>query len=136
MHIEVRYLSQTGNTRKLAEAIAQEAETVARPITYPLAEADILFLGGAVHWGGVDKELKKFIQGLDGRVKKVAVFSTAAFMQSAYPTLKKLLEAQKLTVTAYEFHCRGKFLLFHRDRPNAGDLELARKFAREIIKES
>jgi flavodoxin len=135
MDIEVRYFSKTGNTQKLAEVIAKEVNTEAKPITVPVGKADILFLGGALHLGSVEKELKEFIRGLDGRVRKVAVFSTATFMQSAYPCMKKLLEEQKLIVMEREFHSRGKFLIFYSDRPNVDDLKQARKFAQEVLKE-
>ncbi len=49
MEIKVRYFSKSGNTRKLAEAIAEEAHCTAQDISVPLDGcADILFLGVAV----------------------------------------------------------------------------------------
>ena len=134
MNIEVRYLSKSGNTKKLADATAQEAGTIAQPITQSIPEeTDILFLGGAVYWAGVDNELKKFILNLDSRVKKVAVFSTAALVSSAYPQMKKLLKAKNLNVLENEFHCKGQFTPLHSGRPNAEDLKLARQFAHAVI---
>ena len=46
----VRYLSHSGNTKKIAEAIAEGASTVALSITDEPAlkeHVDVLFLGGA-----------------------------------------------------------------------------------------
>jgi flavodoxin len=135
MNIEVRYLSKSGNTKKLADAIAGELGVTAKPITQAIPRnTDILFLGGAVYWGGIDGELKKFIANLGGKVKKVAVFSTAALAPSAYPQMKKLLTAQHVTVLEKEFHCRGAFSKIHNGHPNAEDLRLAREFAQETVK--
>lgn len=135
MNIEVRYLSKSGNTKKLADAIAGELGIAAEPITQSLPiNTDILFLGGAVYWGGIDGELKRFIATLGGKVKKVAVFGTAALVPSAYPQMKKLIAAQHVTVLEKEFHCRGEFNKIHNGRPNAEDLRLAREFAQEAVK--
>ncbi|MDS0527640.1 flavodoxin [Clostridium sp. SHJSY1] len=135
MKIEIRYYSRSGNTKKVADAIGEEVEVIARDITDKLlGKTDILFLGGALYWSGVDNELKSFINNLDNSVKKVAIFSTASIAKSAYGDIKKLLEAKNIYVYDNEFHCRGEFKMLHRGRPNADDLNLARKFARSIVK--
>ena len=135
MNIQVRYLSKSGNTKKVAEAIAEEVGVNAEPITKGVSkDTDILFLGGAVYWAGIDNELKKFILSLDGSVTKVAVFSTTAITKSAYGEMKKLLKNKDVFVYDNEFHCRGEFSKFHKARPNAEDLKLSKQFAREIIK--
>ena len=44
MKIEIRYFTKTGNTKKLAEAIAQELNIEAQELSAPLSEkTDILF---------------------------------------------------------------------------------------------
>ena len=56
MKIAVRYYTQTGNTKKLANAIAAELGTEAKSIESPLEEdADVLFLCNSVYWAGVEK---------------------------------------------------------------------------------
>lgn len=135
MNIQVRYLSKSGNTKKVAEAIADELGVLAEPITKGISgEVDILFLGGAIYWAGVDNDLKKFILNLDSSVKKVAIFSTTAITKSAYEDIKKLFKTKDIQVMEKEFHCRGEFSKFHRGRPNTEDLKLAAEFAREIVK--
>ena len=48
MKTAVRYYTKTGNTKRLAEAIAQAAGVDAQPISVPLTEpVDILFLGNS-----------------------------------------------------------------------------------------
>ena len=48
--IAVRYYTKTGNTKKLAEAIAETVGVKAESVTVPVdQEVDILFLGSSDH---------------------------------------------------------------------------------------
>lgn len=136
MIIEVRYFTRSGNTKKLADAIGKAVNVTAQPITKPLnPRTDMLFLGGSVYAGGIDKTLKAFIDSLTPEmVKKVAIFSTAAVVESAYGQMQKQLEAKGIYVCDKEFHCRGSFTIMHRGRPNAKDLEEAARFAKAVLK--
>jgi len=50
MKIAIRYYTKTGNTKKLAEAIASAIDVEAKTVDEPLSEdVDILFLGSAVY---------------------------------------------------------------------------------------
>lgn len=134
MNVQVRYLSKSGNTKKIAEAIAHASGCKAESIEHGVeGETDLLFLGAAVYAAGVDEQMKDFICHLDNKVKKVVVFSTAAVLPSAYPQMKKLLEQNNIPVDEREFHCRGKFAMMHRSRPNASDIQSAENFARKIL---
>lgn len=135
MIIEVRYFTRSGNTKKLADAIGSAVKVNAQPISKPLnSRTDLLFLGGSVYAGGIDKTLRAFIDRLSpAMVKKVAVFSTAAIVESAYGQMKKQLEAKGIYVIDKEFHCRGSFMIMHRDRPNTKDLEGAARFAKIVL---
>lgn len=134
MNVEVRYLSKSGNTKKIAEVIAKEVGCEALSIEEPITtQTDILFLGAAVYWVGVDSKMKEFILTLDDKVKKVVVFSTASIIPSAYPQMKKLLQESNISVDEREFHCRGKFSLLHTSRPNMDDLEDARLLVNAIM---
>ena len=56
MKIAIRYYTQTGNTKKLAQAIAEALGVEAKDITCPLEEkTDILFLCNSVYWAGIDR---------------------------------------------------------------------------------
>lgn len=56
MKIAVRYFSRTGNTKKLAEAIAKAINVEAKITDKPLCEdVDILFLGSSAYANGVDE---------------------------------------------------------------------------------
>lgn len=132
----VRYFSKTGNTKKLAIEIANAAGCEAYTIEKPLKEkVDVLFLGASVYWGGIDSQVKDFIRTLDGsKIGKVAVFSTSALAQRAYPEIKKLLLSQGIKTAEEDFYCRGQFKVMHRERPDAEDLKAAGKYAEVISK--
>ena len=133
MKIELRYFSRSGNTKKVAEAMAAAINVTAKPVTEDVSpDTDILFLGGAVYAFGIDDALKTFIANLSG-VKSVAVFSTTAVVKSAYSQIKPLLSERGITVLDAEFHCRGAFKFMHKERPNAEDLQRAEEFAKEIV---
>lgn len=137
MKIAVRYTSRGGNTKKIADAIAGAAGVRAETSQVPLDSAvDLLFLGGAVYAGGIDPALRSFIQTLaPEQVAWVAVFSTAAVKQSAYPEIRRLVQAQGIPVADEEFHCRGQFTLMHRGRPNEEDMRNAADFAAKLARE-
>lgn len=132
MIVEVRYFTKTGNTKKLAEAIADEVGVEAKTFEDPVVgEVDVLFLGSSVYAAGVDGAVKQFIATLDGKVKKVASFSTAALLPSTYAQVRKLLEAQGVKVAEEEFHCRGSFTFMHKGKPDSEDLKNVRAFAKK-----
>jgi len=136
MKIEVRYFSKTGNTKKIANAIAEELGIEAKDINTPLESADILFLGGAPYAGSINRKLKKFINELDNKtIKKVAIFTTSGQEDVAYKEMKKYIEEKSISVSSDYFYCLAKFFIFFlKDRPNEKDLEDAKAFARRIVK--
>lgn len=133
MKIAIRYYTKSGNTKKLADAIAGELNTAALPISDKLTEdVDILFLGSSVYAAGVDEYVKKFISDLDVHVGKVVCFSTAAILKSTYGQVKKLVNAKGMVVSDMEYHCRGSFGPLHKGRPDEKDIREIKKFAREV----
>ncbi|MDR1028949.1 MAG: flavodoxin [Clostridiales Family XIII bacterium] len=137
MKIEVRYLSKSGNTAKVAEAVAAAVGVSASPIGEPVAvDTELLFLGGAVYAFGIDESLTQFIAALPQTIGRVAVFSTSAIVKSAYPQIGKALADRSLTVCDEAFHCRGAFKFMHKGRPNAEDLKDAEAFAKRVSGEA
>lgn len=135
MNIEVRYFTKTGNTKKLAEAIANVAGVTAQTTSVPVdCDTDVLFLGSSVYAAGVDEEVTKFINSLDrNKVYNVVNFSTAALLPSTYKQVKELVEKQGIVMTPEEFHCKGSFGPLHKNRPNAEDIAEVEKFARDVM---
>jgi flavodoxin len=135
MATAVRYLSKTGHTKLVAEAIAQELDVPAEPISAPLPEVtDILVLGGAIYGFTLDDDFINYIKTLDSAaVKKVYVVATSAIVKTVNQSIKDLLVTQGLNVASDTFHCYGKFALIHSKHPTAQDLQDAASFAKKIV---
>lgn len=133
---KVVYSSRGGNTKKVAEAISQsiggkainlENFTITEPI-------NILFVGASIYAGVVDKTVKTFIENLTSdKVNAIVVFGTSAGKKSAQLQIKQMLKDSNINVLTEEFHCKGSFLLVHRNKPDESDLNNAKKFAKEVV---
>ena len=136
MNTKVVYYTKSGNTEKIAKAIATELNVEASDVNCNLTEqVDLLFLGASVYKFGIDKKVLDFIDKLDAnRVKKVVIFSTSAMSDSGYPKLKKRLTDKGINVSDKHFYCRGEFMMFNKNLPSVEDVNEAKKFARSIIK--
>lgn len=135
MNIAVRYYTRSGNTRKLADAIAArlgvEAETVEKGL---LERADILFLGCSYYAFDVDDAVKEFIRANRWNIGRIVLFGTSAMMKSTYKPVKKVADEAGVELATEEFHCRGQFHFAHKGRPNGEDLKNAADFAEKIAK--
>ena len=133
MKFAVRYYTKTGNTKRLAEAVANELDVEALPISEGLNEqADILFLGNSYYAFTIDPEVRTFIAGLSkDKVGKIVNFGSAALLNSTYKKVKAEAAKVGIPVDEKEFHCKGEFKALHKGRPNEDDLKAAREFARQ-----
>ena len=62
MKYAVRYYTKTGNTKKLAEAVAKELGVEALPISSKIEEkVDVLFLGNSYYAFSIDPEVRSFV---------------------------------------------------------------------------
>ncbi len=135
MKIEIRYLSKTGNTEKIAKAIGSELGIEPKTIKESVKEdTDLLFLGGAYYGFMIDEELKKFISNLEN-VKKVALFTTSAIMKGVHKEMRKRLKAKGIEVLEEHFYSKGEYKFTNKGRPNEEDLNAAKKFARKVVGE-
>ena len=137
MKIAVRYYTKTGNTKRLAEAIAAAVHAEALPLSAPIGEyADILFLGNSYYAFTIDPEVREFIRKLDkSKVGRIVNFGSAAMMNSTYKKVKVEADKAGIPMDEREFHCKGEFKGIHKGRPNAEDLDAAAAFARSIADE-
>ena len=135
MKIAVRYYTKTGNTKKLAEAVANAVGAEALPISVPVAEpVDILFLGNSYYAFSIDPEVREFVKSLDkDKVGRIVNFGSAAMLNSTYKKVKAEADKVGIPMDEREFHCKGEFKGIHKGRPNADDLKAAAEFARNII---
>lgn len=135
MKIAVRYYTKTGNTKRLAEAVAQAVGAEALPISVPLAEpVDVLFLGNSYYAFTIDPEVRAFIRSLDkDRVGRLVNFGSACLMNSTYRKVKAEADRVGVPMDPREFHCKGEFQSFHKGRPNEEDLAAAAAFAKAVV---
>ena len=133
MTYAVRYYTKTGNTKRLAEAVAKELGVEALPISEPVTEkVDLLFLGNSYYAFTIDPEVRDFVAGLDKeKVGKIVNFGSAAMLNSTYKKVKQVADKAGIPMDEKEFHCRGEFKGVHKGKPDAGDLAAAAEFARQ-----
>ena len=136
MKTAVRYYTKTGNTKRLAEAVAKAVGTEALPISSPITEpVDILFLGNSYYAFNIDPEVRAFIHSLDkSKVGKIVNFGSAAMLNSTFKKVKAEADKVGIPMDEHEFHCRGEFKGIHKGRPNDSDLSAAAEFARKLVK--
>ncbi len=91
MKIAVRYQSRGGNTRAVAEIIAEIAGVKAEAIDETLNEnIDVLFIGGGVYGWDADPKLKEYLEKLDPqKVGQIVAFISAGAQKV---TLKRIIE--------------------------------------------
>lgn len=135
MKTAVRYYTKSGNTKRLAEAIANAIGVEALPIDVPVSEpVDILFLGNSYYAFTIDPEVRKFVASLDKNlVGKIVNFGSAAMLNSTYKKVKAEADKVGIPMDPREFHCKGEFKGLHKGKPDAEDLAAAAKFAKDII---
>ncbi|MCR5319659.1 MAG: flavodoxin [Lachnospiraceae bacterium] len=134
MTYAVRYYTKTGNTKRLAEAIAKELGVEALPISTPVEEkVDYLFLGNSYYAFNIDPEVKAFVASLSkDKVGEIINFGSAAMLNSTYKKVKAEADKVGIKMMEKEFHCKGEFKGIHKGRPNADDERAAAAFARDI----
>ena len=138
MTYAVRYYTKTGNTKRLAEAVAGELGVEALPISDPIEEkVDVLFLGNSYYAFSIDPEVRSFVASLDkNKVGKIVNFGSAAMLNSTFKKVKAEADKVGIPMVDKEFHCKGEFKGVHKGRPNAEDLKAAAEFAKKIKEEN
>lgn len=162
MKVIVTYMSQTGNTKKVAEAIFQEIK--GKKEIKPMSEVNSLdgyalaFIGFPIQAAQPAAEAKSFLEQ-HSKGKNIAIFVTHATPED-YPEVKECLNMCGAAAVGANllgvFGCQGElseviadFMLKSGDpriveaakkrfltvgQPDAARLKRARTFAREIMK--
>lgn len=135
MKVAVRYYTKTGNTKRLAQAIADALGTEALPLSVPVTEkVDLLFLGNSYYAFSIDPEVRDFIHSLDKKtVGKIVNFGSAALLNSTWKKVRAEADKVGIPLEEREFHCRGEFKGIHKGKPDTADLKAAADFARKIV---
>ena len=135
MKVAVRYYTKTGNTKKLAEAIAKAVGAEALTLNTPIEEpVDILFLGNSYYAFSIDPEVRNFVRSLDSsKIGRIVNFGSAAMLNSTWKKVKAEADKIGVPMDEREFHCKGEFKGMHKGRPNEEDLKAAADFAKRIV---
>lgn len=129
-NIAVRYYSRSGNTKAVAEAIAEAANIKAVSVDTSDAAlrepVDVLFIGGALYAYGLDSHLKDYLKALKKEnVKKAVIFSTSWISKHSIELIRKGLSDAGILVEADSFYVKSK--------PNESQLKEAADFARKYM---
>jgi len=164
MRTLVTYYTDSGNTKKVADAIfgAIEGDKEIHPIADvdSIDDYDFIFVGSPMHGFGLNEKAKEFIDG-KAKGKNIALFVTHACPEEAVGQLQPWLDTCKKEAAATNlagfFNCQGEM---HKDlaeymmkmddprmvrwgshrhmtlgQPDETRLERARSFAREVMSE-
>ena len=137
MNISLVYFSRGGNTRKVAEAIAQELQVTAIDVkkeTIDVSNADMLVIGSGTYGGKPGKEMVAYLENLKSVTgRRAACFaSCAADSTKSLAAMKEILTSKGYSIVDC-FSCFGKFAgLTKRGHPTDDELNKAKEFARKI----
>ena len=131
MSTAVRYFSRSGNTKLVADAIANGANVHAISVDKANAglksRVDVLFVGGALYAYGIDSYLKDFLKDIDPKMVGTAVvFSTSWVSKHALSVIKKSLTAKGIKVEEETFYVKNK--------PTSEQLDAAKAFGKKYAK--
>jgi flavodoxin len=157
----VAYMSKTGNTKKVAEAIFEgidgEKEIKAIDAIDSIAGYDVAFLGFPIHQMGPDKKTVRWIEKHCVEGRNVVLFITHASPEDGPdlpPWLEKFKQAAGRANLVGFFHCQGelakstkrimsimpnaKFRMWAKmdnsqGQPDQARLDRARAFARDVM---
>jgi flavodoxin len=132
---EVVYYSRGGNTRKVAEAIADELWAPAKNIQSvdTLPEDSFIFLGSGCYGSVLVKEIADFIDRNRLAERKIVLFTTSAFgWGKELSLMEKHILAKGVNIVG-RFNCFGQFLAVKKGHPDVAELAKAREFARLMI---
>ncbi len=115
MKVLVAYMSSTGNTKKVADAIfgGIECEKEIKPIAevQDIGAYDLSFLGFPTHGAGPDKKARQYLATHCTKGKNVALFVTHAAPEDA-PELPESMAKFKAAAASANivgcFDCRGE----------------------------
>jgi flavodoxin len=131
---EVVYYPRTGNTKKVAEAIAAELKVKAKDVKTAgvLAPDAFIFMGMGCYGGTLPKEITAFMDKnkFSGRI--MALFTTSAFNSAAERNLIEKQLTAKGAIITHNYKCFGHLLATKKQHPTPEELEKARDFARMV----
>ena len=134
MKFQVIYFSRKGSTKKIADEIASQLGVNAEAVkNAKLSKDSFIFLGSGCYGSKPGKHMKKFIEKNDFKSRNVALFGTSGGGEGKEVDFMEDLLKNEGAFVKGKFFCKGKFWFGNKHRPNADDLEGAKRFAKKII---
>jgi len=125
----------TGNTKKMADVIAEELGVTAVSVkdVTGVPSNGILFLGSGCYGGKPGDAMVKFIANNDFRGRRVALFGTSGggVGQETQAMVEALKQKEAIVLGSYD-RTGTTFVFINSGHPDRNDLEGARRFAREM----
>jgi flavodoxin len=143
----VLYSTKSGNTGKIAEAIASElncellriGQNNLSPIV-DLNNCDLIFIGTGIHFGNPNEDMVRFLKTTNlEEPKSFAVFLTwggaGRTDKAVIAQLKMILESRGQNLIEDYYRCYGgrRFTLLRRGHPNDEDVKAAKNWAKKIV---
>jgi flavodoxin len=150
MNPVVIYSSKSGNTKKVALAIAKELNCnsikISKEIdfsTISLKDFDLVLIGTWIRGGEPSPDMTGFLKQLslkDCNSQFALLMTWAGGGKSdvlAFNRVKQLLEAKNQRILDNSFKCLGKtFGVARRGHPDSQDLANARKWAKNLVSDT
>lgn len=139
MNIKVLYHSHSGNTEKLAKAIAEvfnvKPEHIGKDHISFAEPVDLLFVGDGIYWAKPHKSTRKFFRTLNpALIKNAAVFATYGNQVKIGDDMRELLQDKGINVIGDPFSCKGASVgTKNQGHPDETDLQNVRAFAQNIV---
>lgn len=134
MNIKIAYLSKTGHSKKIAQAVGKELGIEPLNITDnpTIFGTDLLFIIGGVYYGDCDPEMAEFGAKIKPvNAQKVALITSCSSKKDTQSRLIASLKSNYIEIIG-DCMIPGAFLLVNFGHPNKDDIETAVAFARKI----
>ena len=139
MNVLVVYASLTGNTQKLASAMAEKLDVAPRRIEEAptVGEGDLLILGSGVYWNRPARAVRRYLKDLPSlKGVRVALFGTYGGAPRQIDAMARIVQRKDGQILG-RFSCKGRdwFVLglVARGHPNAAELDAAAAFAHNMV---
>lgn len=136
MDSKILYMTKTGHSRKIAQAIADALKLeVFDAKSHPdLRNTDLLVVVGGIYAGKSNPELVDYMKNIDSTLVKHAVLITSCASKKFFQKeVRAVLSENGIEVFPKEFVCRGNFLFLGLGHPNKQDFAEAIDFAKQTI---
>ena len=136
MKMAIRYFtkSKKGNTKKIADFVSNKLNIEALDVTNDLNEkAETLFLINAMYAANIDKEVKEFLEKNKENIGTVVNINSAASGSSTYKVVKKVCDANGISISDKEFHTVASWIFINKGRPNEEDFKMLDTFLSQFV---